>query len=301
MAGLAVLLSGFVVLLWRIGLFDLPESDAGAQAVAAVIALLGGLVVALLTFVGVLLKLSFEREAEERRRIDSSIRGLGLLITPSGQEPSQVQKAGALFALANLGQLRFALSLLQRMWPSGQVDSSHALWVIDRGLEDSDANIQYQAASLLRDNAGRLKREDPTGIFGFLWPDSLRWQKLPDLSDYSRLAICTARLRLLMSNDPGKWPAIELARFIMFLERMMSWGTNPVIKARTVVALQTVLDLPQIKGSGGINRWEGEGHLKYSELHERLDGSMEVAKSEANQEFHELEDWASGGDRTFSL
>jgi hypothetical protein len=41
---LAVLVVAFpVVFFWRIGVFDLPDSDPGAKAFTAVVALLGGL------------------------------------------------------------------------------------------------------------------------------------------------------------------------------------------------------------------------------------------------------------------
>ena len=59
LVGLILAFSGFVVLLSQIELLDLPETDPGAKAFAAVLALLGGVFTAALTFVGVLLKLSF--------------------------------------------------------------------------------------------------------------------------------------------------------------------------------------------------------------------------------------------------
>lgn len=264
LVGLILAFSGFVVLLWQIGLLDLPETDPGAKAFAAVLALLGGLFTAALTFVGVLLKLSSDartlelkreandrtfqleqeagvrqRQAEDRLEMDTCIQAVGLMGTASGEEAGNNQKAGALFALANLGQLEFALALLERMWPTQELASSSAIWLVNEGLKHPDANIQFKAAFLLKENSELLKR--PTGDFE--WPDHLSWQWRPDLNVYARNQIFDALLNCLRSDHPENWSGEARGRFIVFFHRMMSTDKDPWITTGAALTLHVLLGI----------------------------------------------------------
>ena len=297
--GLILAFSGFVALLWWIGLFDLPETDAGAKAFAAVIALLGGLFASVLTFVGVLLKLSFDartlelqREAEERLKMDSCIRAMDLLRTPSSGEPSENQKAGSLLALANLGQIEFALTLLQRMWPSQEVSLSSAVWLINEGLKHFTARIQFQAASLLNKNAELLK--SPAGDFE--WPDHLSWQWQPDLDVYARMQIFEALYNCLKSNPPSQWNGNSQGRFIVFFHRMMAQDDHRWITYSAALILQVLLRTYRIDIT---NYWEDtlerERPITIDQIRESIAAKVEEAKTKAlfiNNWTYMIEAWA---------
>jgi hypothetical protein len=102
---MATAYGGFVLVLWRLGLFDVPDAGADARIFAAVFALLGGLVGALLTFVAALLKhsvdtrtLELSHQTEARLRLDSSLRAVELLSTSDGIKSPPAKQAGSLFS-----------------------------------------------------------------------------------------------------------------------------------------------------------------------------------------------------------
>lgn len=304
MAVLAVLLSGFVVLLWKIGLFDLPKDDPGAKAFAAVLALLGGLVAAVLTFVGVLLKLAFDartlelqqeaesrqKEGEWRQRVDTFIRAVGLIGPSSGKETSESQKAGALFALANLGQIEFALALLRPMWSNREVSPSTAVWLINKGLQDPEENLQRQAASLLVDNTQRLIRPSEDCME---WPDCVELEWMPMLDVYARESLLETLLRGLQYAPRTEWSMRGLIWFIVQLYLIMSSDDNPSIQAGAILALDVLLPLVPAEVET-ILRWEQP--LNVDELRRRVAASVEDARDQAALIYHELihklETWA---------
>jgi len=158
--------------------------------------------------------------------------------TASGEEAGKNQKAGALFALAELGQLEFALALLERMWPNQELASSSAIWLVNEGLKHPDANIQFKASALLKENSGLLKKLTND----FEWPDHLSWQWKPCLNVYARMQIFEALLNCLRSELPGKWSGEAQGRFIVFLHRMMSTDEEPGIAIGAARALHVLLD-----------------------------------------------------------
>lgn len=294
-AGLTLLLSGFVVLLWRIGVFDLPKDDPGAKAFAAVLALVGGLVAAVLTFVGVLLKLAFDArtlelqreteerqlEAERRQRVSTCIQAVQLIGPSSGKESSQSQRAGALFALANLGQLDFALALLGPMWSNQEVTSSTAIWLIDRALQDPEENIQRPAAALLSANAERLKT--PEGDFE--WPSCLDQGWMPELSGYAREDIVEALLRCLVSSSRNTWDRTAVNYVTVLLSEVMEKDDNESIRAGAILALQALLE-EYYEEDVIIARWEKP--LAISELRQRIVGDVEKARGLDTHSVREL-------------
>ena len=164
LSGLAVLtiLVGFVIFLWLIGIFDLPPTDAGPQALVAVIGLLGALATATIAFLGILVKVTIDARSGERLKLEAAIQAVGLLSTSSGAEAPTSQKSGALFTLVELGQIGLALSLLENLWGgTNQLVASSACWVIGRGLESSDPSVQV-----------RTRRHGEGTIFGSFYPQS---------------------------------------------------------------------------------------------------------------------------------
>jgi hypothetical protein len=316
LVGLILAFSGFVVLLWQIELLDLPETDPGAKAFAAVLALLGGVFTAALTFIGVLLKLSSDgrtlelkreadnrtfqleqeaavrqREAEDRLKMDTCIQAVGLM----GKEAGNNQMAGALFALANLGQLEFALALLERLWPNRELGSS-AIWLVNEGLKHRDPNIQFKAAFLLKENSKLLKK--PEGDFD--WPDHLSWQWRPDLNVYARNQIFEALLNCLLSDRPDSWSEGAQGRFIVFFHRMMSTDEDPWITTGAAQTLHVLLDI--YSQMSIIHYWKDtlkrEQPVTITEIRKSAAEKIEAAKSQAAFDVanRSLEAWGKARD-----
>jgi hypothetical protein len=270
---LAVLVAAFsVVLFWQIGGFDLPDSDPGAKAFTAVLTLLGGLFASVLTFVSVLLRLSYDdrtrqmqqdaydrkaeldrqtlaiqQEAEERQKVDTYVRGLGLLSTPSGNEPSRAQRAAALLALANLGQMKFALGLLEQMWSAGEVAPSSSVWLINEGLEEGlkhhDNSMQIQAARILNQHAKELK--DYKVDSSHLWPSCLASDWKLDFDQRARVELFRALLRCLSSRPFKVWDGSVLNDVIYLLNQIRSDDTDERIKNGAILTLDVILDFDQ--------------------------------------------------------
>lgn len=119
---IALLYGGVLTDLWRAGLLELDDSKSDARVVAAALTLVGALIAASLTLVGVLLKHSLDErnlqladDTNARLRLEASIKAVELLTVADGQPASQTRQAGALFVLANLGQVELALTLLSEI------------------------------------------------------------------------------------------------------------------------------------------------------------------------------------------
>jgi hypothetical protein len=99
------------------------------------------------------------KQAEERLTLDTITRTLELIAT-DGQyaEPSQI--AGAIATMMELGKATIALRVLGKLWAGEKVDTSTAVWLIDRILKQASTPTnegdQVQAATLLALNASKL-------------------------------------------------------------------------------------------------------------------------------------------------
>lgn len=318
LVGLVLMLFVFVVVLWRIGLLNLPETDPGAQAFTAVLALLGALFTAVITFLGVLLKLSSDArtfelkreadahasqmdqeaqrrhcEAEDRLKMDTCIRAVGLMSTASGEEASAAQMAGVLFALFNLGQAEFALTLLERMWPNGELESPIAVWLVNEGLKHPERIIQFKAAAILNENSGLLKK--PTGDFE--WPLYISSQWRPNLYVYARNQIFDALHRCLLSNRPENWSREARGRFVVFFHRMMSTDEDPSITTGAALILSVLL---KIHKEEIFHYWKDPVELKQPVGIQDVIDSVAKKEEEAKGHKHSawyryLQKWAEGG------
>lgn len=138
---------------------------------------MGSFVSALVSIIGVLLKHTVDRqvesrleaesqrtkvlqwEAEQRLKLEAAIRALQLFSTSSGSPSPAIQRNGALFTLASLGQHELTLTLAADMLPKGELDAETASSLAGQALERGEETIQAQAIMLLNDNASRLITE----------------------------------------------------------------------------------------------------------------------------------------------
>ena len=238
---------GFVMYLWRQEFFEVPDGDAGPEVVAAVVALLGGLFAALLTFAGVMLKHSLDTRAEERLKLDTFIRAAGLLATDAGTPSPPTQQAAALFVLADLGHLNFALALLGEIWKEGEISPSSACWLIDKCLKSEDDILQIDAANTLQANAGDLWK-----VECFAWPEALvdAWPESLPLT--ARYLILRALLTCLLSRPTHEWRPGCLSTFVVHLARIKNQERDRMLRAGTVLLLDAILSSGNLFGPEGV-------------------------------------------------
>jgi len=205
--GLLLLLAGFVVLLWRVGLFDFQKKVSDAKVFAAVLGLVGGLFATAMTFVAALLKHSVDvrtlgqtRETEARLRLETSIRAVELL-TDQGKKATEARQAGALFVLSSLDQLDFSLALLTELWPAGDVTTTAAVWVINRALTSGDEQLQVDAASLLSKHGKLLTATARC----FEWPTCLTLKWTNDIHVLARESLLEALVKTTASRSLEEW------------------------------------------------------------------------------------------------
>lgn len=192
----------FIVALWGAGFFSFSGSDPSSKIVAAALALVGGLVAAVVSIIGILLKHSIDQrtesrlliesnrvaedrrtesdranalqpQAEQRLNLEAAIRAIELL----GAEGSgaAVQQAGALYALSNLNQHDLTLDLTSYLLERGNLEPNVACTLINRALESEDEDVQSNAITVFCENAERmvtpLNTHVPDSIFN--WDDRL--------------------------------------------------------------------------------------------------------------------------------
>ncbi|HEX9896562.1 MAG TPA: hypothetical protein VGA85_02740 [Dehalococcoidales bacterium] len=112
-----ILFASFFLVLWRMKVFD---TDTTNVELAPVLALTGALFTSVVAVIGTFLKYSNDVQAEKRLAQEVVVKAIQLLGTDTGIDVPQTQRAGVLFALANLGQLELAITLLGQMLQSEQ-------------------------------------------------------------------------------------------------------------------------------------------------------------------------------------
>lgn len=141
---LLVVVVGSIWAFHTAGLLDVSGKDTTGNRLTAVLTLVGVFVTASVAFLGH----AVSRQGEARQAVDSSISAMGLLAKPDGS-PSEPLTAGAgLLAVANLGQLGLAMSLLSDLWGKAGADGAE--------------RVSRDAAITLIDQAVGLSRPDNT-------------------------------------------------------------------------------------------------------------------------------------------
>ena len=291
-----VLLFGAVVgALWKLGLFDFTGSDASAKIVASAIALVGGLIAALVSLVGVFLRQSVERrnadlkeqaenrlkieserndnlktEAERRLKLEAAIRAVGMLSTSSGFDAPRTQKGAVLFALADLGQLDLAISLLRQMVVSDKIDMNSAVWLINDVLESGSEICQREATEILRYWPTKLLLANGLSLF----PSSVDNIWMPQLSRDVRANIALGRLELIVARGYRDWNRGTLMSHAQTLFEIWKTDEAPNIKDCAGFCLSKMIRAdPEIKELIISNYPEGAeaigkmSHLRRDHLH----------------------------------
>jgi hypothetical protein len=246
---LLVLFAAAAALLWRLGVFDAETQASNAQVLAAALGLVGVLVTAALTFVGVLLKHSIDArtlqqtaETEGRLRLETSIRAVELL-TEEGKPATPTRQAGALFVLANLNQLDFAFALLGQMWANREIGPGAATWVINRLLLHGDPSLQAEAAVLLYVNAETLATPA-----GYEFPQCVNLQWKDDLSQSAREFLVSAFGAMILAKKSDEWDSGDIGAFVTQLDVIRKKEQERYIRNGAVSLLGALLEARPMTG-----------------------------------------------------
>jgi hypothetical protein len=255
---LVLLFAASVVLFWQIGAFDVDEQGSNAQVLAAVLGLVGVLVTAALTFIGVLLKHSIDArtlqqtaETEGRLRLETSIRAVELL-TEDGKPALPTRQAGALFVLANLNQLDFAYALLGQVWTKREISPGAAVWVVNHLLVHGDKSLQVEAAVLLDANADTLATSA-----GYEYPDCVNLAWSNDLPAGAREYLVSALAKALVSQPLVDWDDESLNAMVVQLDLVRRIDKTPYIANGAIVCLDALLEVRQMPAGILLNAPDG--------------------------------------------
>ena len=263
---------GFGVTMWSAGLFDFSGTDASAKIVAAALVLVGGLIGTLATIMGLLLKHSLDLrnadlrdqaqrrleidaernndlriESEKRLNLEVAIQAVKLLSTTAGHPVPEVQRAGAIFALAGLGRYELATVLTGQMLAEGLLGANSAAWILNRALKSGSIAVQEEAVSILYLDAKKFLLPDGAAAF----PDCmLNWSmKLPDSV---REAGASALGRLLVARSPSEWNMAHARTLLHAL--ILGWETETNEENKIIIGtvLQTLLPaFPSVQSFSG--------------------------------------------------
>jgi len=198
--------------MWSIGLFEITSDDSGVKTIAAALALVGSILTASVTLIGVIVKYSIDDrnarlasiesarnfamalESEKSNRIDIVIRAVDLL-GENNQDAAEAEIGGSLLALSKLGEYDLALALLSQLWKENLVSIPIGEIVIADALQSDSERSQRTAAAVLAQNVDKIQ-EEMTSYWPFYdnkWPADL-----------------PAAVRLSLIVSAGEWLAVNL-------------------------------------------------------------------------------------------
>ena len=276
----------FAALLWRAGLFEFTGSEASSKVVGASVALIGGFIGSVVAFVGLILTNSIQVRAERRQQIEAVIQALGLLTTASGAQVSSVQRVGVLFALESLEMLPLALTLLENMLSTRQVDANTAAQILDRGLPDRVASVT--SARILYDYAADFRT---AGQYAFPHSIDMAWPTTyPELA---RELTALARLRLICSASRSTWDDGALSAHTASLAQ--TWRLERVDRIRDDAGmfLRRFIEVHEPDST----LYPPYGPLNINQLKAELDRvnwSAKIPTTLASPYIQGLDDWLTG-------
>jgi hypothetical protein len=174
------------LVLWRGGYLSLSSTAGSGNVVAAALTLIGALLAASISLVGILFKESYDRrsedrartesdradaagrEAEKRLQLEAAIKAIQLFAKPDGSESLPIQRAGALFMLSSLSHHELALALASELLRDKGVGPNVVATVVDDALRSKDKRAEEQAITFLYASAGQMLTEP-----GFDFPSVL--------------------------------------------------------------------------------------------------------------------------------
>jgi hypothetical protein len=239
--------------LWRLR----PTPTLAADPQLKLVAATSGFLATLVSLLAILLKHSLDRraelraqleaarneemarEAENRLKLEASIRAIQLMSGPSGLPALDIQRAGALFTLAGLGQHALSLQLTGQLLATKELDAATAAEIIDMALSVSDPDIQSRAAVLLYESASHFLT--PTGAE--IPRSVLDWR--PGFPRDVRFWAPIALGRILLARPLAHWRGeLKYVAFPIVTALVLAWRSEkaPELKEGLEAVLIEVLD-----------------------------------------------------------
>lgn len=178
-------------------------------------------------------------DAENRLKLEASIRAVQLLSRPDGTPASDIQCAGALFTLASLGQHALALPLTAKLLASGKIDSSTAAEVVGLAFSANDAAVQSRAANLLAEYANYFVSDRGADV-----PRPLL-EPRPVIGRDARFWIPIALGRMLMARPLARWLTdLRYSAYAIVVALTVAWRSENALELRGALEdiLREVLD-----------------------------------------------------------
>lgn len=291
----------FVLLLWQMGVLPFDPDARGSEAFAAVLGLMGGFFASSLTFVGVVLKHSLDernaklaeetekrlelegkrneqlkRDEERRLGLEASIKAVDLLGSPTG-DASPLKQAGALFALAHLGELELALTLLTAVWPSGTLSPHAAAALTNKGLVSRDPRLQLDAAGGFAANAPLLLLSEG----GVEWPSCVDGEWPGAMPLQARQDILFGFAKALFSRPLSEWNAGYLNGVLVQMDIIRRTDESRFVAGGAILLMRLLFQIPDM-ASGELYLDAGPLQLEplSQEIQELADDAESVATSE---------------------
>jgi len=287
----------FIVALWVAGFFTFSGSDPSSKVVAAALALVGGLVAAVVSIIGIVLKYSIDQrtetrlqieatraaadrkaesdrasalqtQAEQRLNLEAAIRAVELL--GAGGPKAALQRTGALFALASLGQYSLTMDLAGYLLGKKALGPTMACSLIDAALKRGDDLAKRQAILILYENAERMITESETNAPRMLtsWDDCLS-------VDYVREIAVLALSKILLARPYQIWLSqFEGELFAVLAALTLAWQgeKNARLKSDAAAILEAALSGPSISGE----IFHPKKDLNLDEIKVAISGSVAV-------------------------
>ena len=217
LGSILVLFVGLLAFMGHLGFFTFTGSDPSSKIVAAALALVGAFLGAAVSIVGMVVKYSIDRqtesrqemeaqrasalqwEAEQRLKLEAAVRALQLFSTSSGEPTPPIQREGALFMLANLGQHDLTLQLVDELLAQEDVSAGAAVAIINQALLKGSEEHKTRAISVFSSHAGRMVTAGGAEV-----PDCLlNW--VPGLPPYVREWGAIALVDVLLARPVEVW------------------------------------------------------------------------------------------------
>ena len=217
LATILVLTIALLGLVWQLGFFEFSGTDPSSKVVGAALALVGVVLTAAVSAVGLVIRHSIDQQsqrreeseaqrlaalqldAERRLKLEAATRVVQLFSTSSGTPSPAIQREGALFTLASLGQHELTLDLTNELLSKGELNPDVAETLLDRALTEGDTAAQNKAIGVIRRNAARLVTKDSVCLTNALSD----WH--PGLSEYVRDWAPIAFAEVLLSRPITEW------------------------------------------------------------------------------------------------
>lgn len=242
-----VVVAVFIFIMWKIGLFDFAGSDSSATVIGAALALVGTLIAAVIAFIGTILKQSYDQQAEQRLKLEASVRAIQLFSTSEGKKVPEIQRDGALFTLANLGQYRLTLQLVDNVLEKGTVKESTASDLLDLVIRNGNIEEKEAAMDILRCNVSYMVTEYDT-----ILPDCL-YNWIPGLPDYVREWAPLYVAEMILLRSITKWREEYYEQITPLITTLcMAWikEKRPLVKNDIGVVLNTIFGYLPFTGEG---------------------------------------------------